>query len=296
MSLFQAARMAVGAAKVAKNAANYVKTQNTAKHNAQEHPVPAGYEHLMAFGTILYEKYGQTSLAATGQDQDTVRASLASSWNITDYNGAAQTLAWLRDGGHRVEYGPYVAAALYDQTKDASAAPPPKVSFADSLKNAYGSKESKAAFQQEYWQQYIAGLPGYVQAFYNTVPDAKDIVNCVATIRYALKHCSELPVEVFNATQNVDAWDIERIGIVVRLSFESGYLAEGEAYQWLGVAEQMARASYRSWQQYCAAWLLGRAFWCKDASMFVNEQAVTSIDHVREELRKNTVWQTYPLG
>jgi hypothetical protein len=101
-----------------------------------------------------------------------------------------------------------------------------------------------------------------------------------------------LTVEQFNATTIMDAWDIERIGNVVRLSVYAGYLSEDEAYQWLAVADQMAKQRFTAWSQYAASFLLGRALSYPDNIEGVERFA----DNTGSALnRADSPWRKYPL-
>jgi len=306
MSFMQAGRLAVKAARLGKHAHDL----NKAIHKADEHPVAAGMERLMAYGTIIYTSSGQHSLVTSGKDEDKVRSVLADTWRVTDYASANQTLAWLRDHGQRQDYSPWVRAALYSPAADQNV---PQPSYFRMVADGYKAAFSKHAAETQQADR-VSTYPDFAQTFFATVDGAQQIFNCIGLIRaYLLRsNSTDLPITVFQTVDNVDALDIERIGNVARLSFEAGYLPENEAYNWLGVADQMTRGRYHSWQQYCAAWLIGQAFWTKNPDLFFGNtnlngaarrldlvadgDTVDYITMVVDELRTNRIWQAYPLG
>ncbi|WP_246054572.1 DUF1266 domain-containing protein [Klugiella xanthotipulae] len=98
-----------------------------------------------------------------------------------------------------------------------------------------------------------------------------------------------LTVDDFNTTTSMDAWDIERIGNVVRFSVASGYLSEDEGYEWLAVADRMTRERFSSWTQYAASFLVGRAL-CYDGEMA--DVALNAGSATRNE---KSPWLTFPL-
>jgi hypothetical protein len=266
-----------------------------AQKMAAAHPVRPGFERLMCYGTIINQDSSQTSLYSTGRSSDEVRAVLAQQWDVTNTASAVGVLSWLRDGGQRAANNQYVRAVLWQGPPEAQ-----NTSYGKKMFSAYKYAFSAKARQEA--EVAMASRPDFILTFEREVPNHATITNNIAAIRHLMTWGGwkkQIPLETFLSLDGIDAWDFERIGNVVRLSFEAGYLTEDDAYSWLYVADTLTRSRYTSWVQYAAAWLLGRAFWSTDPQEFRMEESDNCVALVGSAFMPNNgnqAWLHYPLG
>ena len=60
---------------------------------------------------------------------------------------------------------------------------------------------------------------------------------------------------------SMGAWDFGRVVAIARAAYDCGYIGETEAWALIGEAEARARQIYRSWKDFAASYLIGRALW-----------------------------------
>lgn len=60
------------------------------------------------------------------------------------------------------------------------------------------------------------------------------------------------------------AWDFGRVVAVARAAYDCGYIGETEAWALIGEAEARTRRTYKSWKDFAASYLIGRALWAGD--------------------------------
>ena len=72
--------------------------------------------------------------------------------------------------------------------------------------------------------------------------------------------------EEVSEIDNFAAWDYGRTGYIARYSVQFGLISEEEVWPYVELAARNARKSYRSWREYLAAYVLGRALGYGDAS------------------------------
>lgn len=86
--------------------------------------------------------------------------------------------------------------------------------------------------------------------------DAEDYQAGVEAITEVL----ELPGALVERCDTLYAWDLERIGYLVRLFVNMGYLAEEEAWGWMQEAAAKIKETFSTWEEYMVSLLLGRGF------------------------------------
>jgi hypothetical protein len=247
-----------------------------AKKLAEENPPRAGSEHLLCYGTIPMSGMPLMTLHSPYSAQD-MQKMLAQEWSITSQQAAGETLVWLRDGGHRQQYGPLVPGFVHPTTLNAP--------------GRLGGWKPKG-------NDPTAGFPmtdrEKVTIVYRLLRSRDKV-----TVK-ARKSKPGITEQDFGAVTDMDAWDIERIGIVARFSFTAGYLSETDTYGWLSVADQMCRQRYRSWTSYGLSYLVGRAIAYDSGDWAVDDGEMTL--HFAEEVQsriiydaENSPWVAYPL-
>jgi len=86
--------------------------------------------------------------------------------------------------------------------------------------------------------------------------DVEDYQTSVEAITEVL----ELPASIIENCKTLYAWDLERIGYLVRLFVNIEYLNEAEAWDWMQKAAVKIKENFSSWEEYIVSVLLGRGF------------------------------------
>jgi hypothetical protein len=60
---------------------------------------------------------------------------------------------------------------------------------------------------------------------------------------------------------SIGAWDFGRVVAIARAAYDCGYIGETEAWALIGEADARARRIYKSWNDFAASYLIGRALW-----------------------------------
>ena len=79
----------------------------------------------------------------------------------------------------------------------------------------------------------------------------------------------KMPVneKTFDAIHDLAAWDIERAGLIARYAYNSGWLSQAEALNYLERLYAIVLNKYSGWQTYYLAYLKGRAlFYDRDTN------------------------------
>lgn len=90
---------------------------------------------------------------------------------------------------------------------------------------------------------------------------------------------------------SVDAWDLGRLVLVTRCCYDSQYISEEEAWQYIMSAYEKSRELYHNWGEFAKGYIVGRAMWNG------NDFALNGIVSIAEGLLKdeNSPWIKYPL-
>jgi len=99
---------------------------------------------------------------------------------------------------------------------------------------------------------------------------------------------------------SVAAWDLSRVTMVTRMSFEAGYLGEEEAWGWIGAAAESSVAAYESIVEFGDAFVVGRVCWTmiaytgEDAAQIVPEakEFAAALVHLAQD--EDSPWRTVP--
>ena len=89
--------------------------------------------------------------------------------------------------------------------------------------------------------------------------DDEDVEDYETSVE-ALTDILEFPKELVNNCETLYAWDLERIGYLVRLFVNIEYISEEEAWEWMEKAAVKIKETFSSWEEYIISVLLGRGF------------------------------------
>lgn len=89
----------------------------------------------------------------------------------------------------------------------------------------------------------------------------------------------------------VDAWDLGRLVMVTRCCYDSQYIGEEEAWQYIMASYEKSRELYNNWGEFAKGYIVGRAMWNG------NDFALNGIIGIANGLLKdeNSPWIKYPL-
>lgn len=66
------------------------------------------------------------------------------------------------------------------------------------------------------------------------------------------------------SSSGIVAWDMVRLGYVVRMAYCADYITSQEAWNYLSKATKITQQSFSSWKEMMESWELGRNFWAYD--------------------------------
>ena len=89
--------------------------------------------------------------------------------------------------------------------------------------------------------------------------DEDDVEDYEASIE-AINEILELPKELILACDTLYAWDLDRIGYLVRLFVNMEYISEAEAWEWMKKAAVKVKETFSTWEEYIISLLMGRGF------------------------------------
>ncbi|MCL1917045.1 MAG: DUF1266 domain-containing protein [Peptococcaceae bacterium] len=91
------------------------------------------------------------------------------------------------------------------------------------------------------------------------------------------------------ASIDPSAWDMGRIVNVARWSYESGYISEAQAWEYIFFAEKECASRYANWEEFGKAYIIGRAM-CDLTALYV------FMDMVKRLLKdEKSPWTRLPL-
>lgn len=89
--------------------------------------------------------------------------------------------------------------------------------------------------------------------------DEEDVEDFEASVEGIIEVLA-LPNELVRNCRSLIGWDLERIGYLVRLFINVGYISEDEAWEWMDKAAKAIKTNFNSWEEYIVSMLLGRGF------------------------------------
>lgn len=101
-----------------------------------------------------------------------------------------------------------------------------------------------------------------------------------------------------NFPSHVRAWDLGRIGFIVRMGLRCGYLTTDEAWPMLTAGLSAARDYYANWRQFAHGYLIGRAYWMAGYDLKKAGTAANEVGAVINALlvRSDSPWRRQPLA
>jgi len=129
-------------------------------------------------------------------------------------------------------------------------------SAAEAMKNIAEFEENVEVHKAE----YMKGMYSYIvnEMHKRISPYSKASVWLTAELGYDSDGLRQIPT--------LAAWDYGRVAYIVRTSVKAGYMSEESAWTFLQKAAEAAAATYSSWREYLAAYILGRALGYKNNS------------------------------
>ena len=73
--------------------------------------------------------------------------------------------------------------------------------------------------------------------------------------------CKVITVKDDLRRYGVTGWDAGRICFLARACCEMGYITETEAWQYVDVANELARGALSSWRELALGYVIGRSLW-----------------------------------
>ncbi|MEZ2442218.1 DUF1266 domain-containing protein [Chitinophaga sp. RCC_12] len=159
----------------------------------------------------------------TGANEQASREHLSEWWDISNPGELQETLAWLQESGHRIEYD-IIWQAI----------------------NAVSIKESKA-FLREHIATNELEEAVVMERFRNT--------------RKALELFRERKLVTENLQPDMLIWDFGRIINLSRSGYAAGYISSGEAQEYIQACVPLLKRTYTSWKHLSVSYQFARCVW-----------------------------------
>ncbi|MEI3798918.1 MULTISPECIES: DUF1266 domain-containing protein [unclassified Chitinophaga] len=159
----------------------------------------------------------------TGADGLTCREQLSEWWDINNTAALRETLAWLQESGHRIEYD-IIWQAI----------------------NAVSMKESKA-----FLKEHIAT---------NELEEAV-VMERLRNTREALELFRQRELINENLQPDMLIWDFGRIINLSRSGYDAGYISYDEAQEYIQACVPLIKRTYTSWKHLSVSYQFARCVW-----------------------------------
>jgi len=203
-----------------------------------DYPISAAQQRLLTFGAVLFTQNLEScrTLRMT-EDRQAVIARLAEWWGIRDRGEALHIAGYLSVAeGHTPSADPIYQNLILRKRLDL-------VSQEEALDYLL-RLEDEDIKDLGIWdipaQHILSGLESYRAA-----------KAMLIDLGYTDLELSAIP--------SAAAWDYGRTGLIARCGAKVGYLEEGETWDFLQAAADNATRVYRSWREYLAGYVIGRA-------------------------------------
>jgi hypothetical protein len=204
-------------------------TQKDFPKNPNAPSINENEQRALAVGLINSEQLtAYSDSLTTGLPRDRIVQGLTGAWDIYDQEGAYSIIEWLQKEGHRVYFSEiYPLIKMNPDERNKR------------LEATFGENAEKA------------------------IQFSDNLLECI----------SERGNDDFaafndgNMKKGILAWDLGRLIVVTRLSFDIGYLNEETAWNVIKNAYEMAIKEYKDWKELSVAYLIGRGMWSGDNMM-----------------------------
>jgi|GEM_PF-1926152 len=159
----------------------------------------------------------------TGSDREDCREQLSEWWDIDSTADLQDTLSWLRESGHRIEYD-IIWQAI----------------------NTVSLKESKA-----FLRDYIAT---------NELEEAV-VMERLRNTRDALELFRERKLIDSHLQPDMLIWDFGRIINLSRSGYDAGYISEAAALEYIHSCVPLIKRTYTSWKHLSVSYQFARCVW-----------------------------------
>jgi hypothetical protein len=159
----------------------------------------------------------------TGADEQFCREQLSEWWDINNTGELQETLAWLQESGHRIEYD-IIWQAI----------------------NAVSMKESKA-----FLRDHIAT---------NELEEAV-VMERLRNTREALELFRERKLTTENLQPDMLIWDFGRIINLSRSGYDAGYITYEQAQEYIQACVPLVKRTYTSWKHLSVSYQFARCVW-----------------------------------
>jgi len=203
-----------------------------------DYPVSAEQQRLLTFGAVLFTMNLESCRTVQVKaDRQTVIKMLSEWWGINSREEAVHAAEYLSVAEGRT----LMADPVYKELI---------------LRKGLDQGSQKEALE------YLVGLSDYqieeLGLWHVPVPQIIAGLNSYQVAREVLLDLGYTETEL-SRLNSTAAWDYGRTGPIVRYGIKAGYLEEGEAWDLMRTAADNATRTYRSWREYLAGYVIGRA-------------------------------------
>ena len=186
-------------------------------------------QKALAIGLINSEQItAYVNCLTTGLPKDRILQLLTESWKIYEKADAYDRIEWLQNEGHRAYYSKLYP--LYKLNPDIRN---------EQFQTLFEEKTKKA------------------------IQFADNLLECSA--EWGNDGFAAFNDE--NMKKGILAWDLGRLVVIARLSFDMGYIDEKTAWGFIKKAYETATLEYENWKEFAVSYLIGRGMWSGDNMM-----------------------------
>ena len=169
----------------------------------------------------------------TGDSKASLASNLAQYYEISpSLTPASEVLTWLCEEGHRV----YFEAMKHDFAKS---------------ENKEWMKKAEELFSED--QEKFVKCIGYMNNLEESIP----------TLIKRGYISSRIDLE----KKSISAWDMGRLVNISRCCLDCEYITESEAWDFINKAYNESKQTYKDWNDFAGAYIIGRAMWAGDNMM-----------------------------
>jgi hypothetical protein len=150
-----------------------------------------------------------------------------------------------------------------------------------------GLQSGSAGHRHAYWDIRRRLLEGRMENYLPVITGLSSANNGGARAFIVATHLGPLR----GATLPITAWDFGRYINLCRWGVLCGWITEAEAWDRILPAARLLQASYASWDDYAADYLLGRNFWSPESA---SENETIRYTVALLKLAPNGLWSTVP--
>ena len=197
--------------------------------NSKAPSIGEGDQKALAIGLINSEQItAYTNSLTTGLPKDRILQGLTEAWGISNKEEGYSIIEWLQKEGHRIYFSEIYPLIKMD----------PDIRNRQ-LETIFGENAERA------------------------MEFADNLLECIAE----RGNDDFAAFNDENMKKGILAWDLGRLVVIARMSFDIGYIDEKTAWNIIKNAYETVIKDYKDWKEFSVGYLIGRGMWSGDDMM-----------------------------